>query len=121
MARESFGSSPSHRIAVCLARLARCRSMQLADTFSVPSSNHLMERLSGSHETFFTFVKGFIQSMRLASSPQNPSGSFTERAYIASYLARSMKARRFQSSGTGRSESDMAFPLEFLVFFSRPR
>src|SRR6202789_3107761 len=108
-------------IAVCFARLARCRSMQLVLTFSAPSSNHLMERLSGSHETFFTFVNGFIQSMRLASSPQNPSGSFTERAYIASYLARSMKARRFQSSGTGMSVSDMAFPLEFVVVLSRPR
>src|SRR5690242_20469437 len=107
MALDCEGSSPSQRIAVCLARLGRCRSMQLAATLSDPSSNHLMKRFSGSQETFFTFVNGLIQSRRLASSPQNPLGSLIERAYISSYFARSIRARFFQSSGTGIRLSDM--------------
>src|SRR5512146_1229061 len=105
---SAFGSSGSQMIAVCLARLGRCRSTQLAATFSAPSSNHLMCRFFASHETFFTLVKGFTQSSRLASSPQNPSGSFTERAYISSYLAWSMKVRFFASAETGMSVSDMS-------------
>src|SRR5690242_2631984 len=104
----SFGSSGSQMIAVCFARFARCRSMQFAETFKVPSSYHLMKRLSGFHETFFTFVNGLIQSMRLACSRQKPSGSFTERAYISSYFARSMKARSRHSFETGTSVSDMS-------------
>src|SRR5579862_6771281 len=110
MARDSLGSSPSHRMAVCLARLGRWRSTQLAQTFSVPSSNHLMNRLSGSHETFLTFVKGLIQSIRLASSRQKPSGSFSARLYISLYLRASMKARDCHSGGTEIRLSDMAFP-----------
>src|SRR6185437_17082041 len=111
MALDLEGSSPSQRIAFCLARLGRWRSMQLAATLSEPSSNHLMERFSGSHETFFTFVKGLIQSRRLASSPQNPFGSWTERAYISSYFARSIRACFFHSLGTGITVSDMACPI----------
>ena len=74
-------------MAVCFARFGKWRSMQLAETFSVPSSNRLMKKLSGSQETFFTFVNGLIQSMRCACSRQNPSGSRSERAYISSYFA----------------------------------
>ena len=33
--------------------------------------------------------EGLIQSMRLACSAQNPSGSLTERAYISRYFASS--------------------------------
>jgi hypothetical protein len=44
---RSFGSSGSQMIAVWSPRVARWRSTQLAQTFSVPSSNHLIETLSG--------------------------------------------------------------------------
>src|SRR5690242_10117026 len=82
--------------------------MQLALTFSVPSSNHLMCRLSGFHETSFTLVKGLIQSRRLACSAQNPSGSLIDCAYIASYFALSMKVRSFALRETGIRVSVMA-------------
>ena len=57
--------------------------MQLWATLVTPSSNHLIETRCGSNEVFLTLVNGLIQSMRLACSPQKPSGSFTERSYIA--------------------------------------
>ena len=37
------GSSGSQMMAICLPRFFRCRSMQLAETLRVPSSNHLIE------------------------------------------------------------------------------
>src|ERR1700761_135827 len=96
----SLGSSPSQMIAVWLPRLARCRSMQLAATLSVPSSNQRTCRLSGSQETSLTLVNGVIQSRRAASLPQNPSGSVTDSVYRAPYSNADTYARLFQSSGT---------------------
>jgi hypothetical protein len=43
-------------IAVWSPRVARWRSTQLAETFSVPSSNHLIDTLSWSKLVFFTLV-----------------------------------------------------------------
>ncbi len=74
--------------------------MQLWAMLVTPSSNHLIETWCGSNEVFLTLVKGLNQSMRFACSPQKAFGSLTERAYIASYLASSMKARFFHSGGT---------------------
>jgi hypothetical protein len=51
-----FGSSGSKMIAVWSPRVARWRSMQLAATFSVPSSNHLISTLPGAKEVFLTLV-----------------------------------------------------------------
>ena len=65
----------------------------------MPSSNHLIETLSGAKEVFLTLVNGLIQSMRLACSAQKPFGSATERSYISWYLASLMKARCFHSAG----------------------
>jgi hypothetical protein len=47
----SFGSSGSQMIAVWSPRVARWRSTQLAQTFSVPSSNQLIEMLPGAKLT----------------------------------------------------------------------
>src|SRR5579864_9788911 len=102
MCFDSEGLSPSQMMAVWLPRFSRCRSMQFQATLSTPSSNHLIETLPGAKEVFSTLVKGFIQSMRLACSPQNPLGSLTERAYISLYLASSTQARFAQSAGTDR-------------------
>ena len=74
--------------------------MQFQATLRTPSSNHLIEMLPGAKETFSTLVKGLIQSMRLACSPQKPLGSVTERAYISRYLASSTKARLAHSADT---------------------
>ena len=74
--------------------------MQLAETLSVPSSNHLIETSPGPNEVFFTLVYGLIQSMRLPISPQNPCGSSTERLYIAWYFVLSTQARLAHSAGT---------------------
>src|ERR1700751_2967995 len=100
MCFDCEGSSPSQMMAVWLPRFSRCRSMQFQATFKTPSSNHLIEMLPGANETFSTFVKGFIQPMRLACSPQKPLGSDTERAYISRYLASSTQARLVQSDDT---------------------
>src|SRR4029453_16801341 len=101
------GSSPSQMIAVWSPRLSRWRSMQFQAAFRTPSSNHLMEMLPGAKETFSTLWKGFIQSMRLACSAQNPLGSLTERAYISRHLAASIKARFAQSADTSEIFSDI--------------
>src|SRR6478752_1163848 len=100
MCFDCEGSSPSQMIAVWLARLARCRSMQLWATFRTPSSNHLIEMLPGAKEEFSILVGAFIQSMRLACSAQKAFGSEIERAYISLYLAGSTQARFAHSAGT---------------------
>src|SRR5205807_9614516 len=100
MCFDCEGSSPSQMIAVWLPRLARWRSMQFQATFSTPSSNHLMEMLPGAKEEFSILVGAFIQSRRLACSPQKPLGSETERAYISLYFASSTQARFAQSADT---------------------
>src|SRR5438552_1597050 len=83
---------------VCLTTMTQ--SMQFQATLSTPSSNHLIEMWPGANELFSTLVKGFIQSMRLACSAQNPLGSEIERAYMSRYLASSAKARFDHSAGT---------------------
>src|SRR6266699_4111804 len=100
MCFDSEGLSPSQMMAVWLPRLSRCRSMQFQATLRTPSSNHLMEILPGAKDEFSTLVKGFIQPIRLACSPQKPLGSETERAYISRYLASSTKARLDHSADT---------------------
>src|SRR4051812_40455301 len=100
MCFDCEGSSPSQMIAVWSPRLCRCRSMQFQATLRTPSSNHLIEMWPGANELFSTVVKGFIQSIRLACSAQNPFGSEIECAYISRYLALSTKARFDHSAGT---------------------
>src|SRR6267154_4716651 len=98
MCFDCEGSSPSQMMAVWSPRFSRWRSIQFQAAFRTPSSNHLMEMLPGAKETFSTLWKGFIQSRRLACSPQKPLGSETERAYISRYLASSTQARFDQSA-----------------------
>src|SRR5215469_18451209 len=100
MCFDCEGSSPSQMIAVWLARLCRCRSMQFWATLSTPSSNHLIEILPGAKDQFPTLCGAFIQSSRLACSAQKASGSEAERAYISLYLAWSIQARFDHSAGT---------------------
>ena len=56
-------------------------------------------------------VGALIQSRRLACSAQKPSGSFTERSYIARYLAASQKARSAHSAGTANTSDISALPV----------
>src|SRR5262249_29010176 len=100
MCLDCEGSSPSQMIAVWLARLGRCRSMQFQAAFKTPSSKYLIEMLPGANDQFSILWGGFIQSSRLACSAQNPLGSFSERAYISRYLALSIQARFAMSAGT---------------------
>ena len=60
-------------IAVLSPLVARCLSRQFADTFSVPSSNHLIDTSGLLKLTFFTCVKGLIQLMFCAFLLQKPS------------------------------------------------
>ena len=75
------GLSGSQMIAVWSARLTMWRSMQLALTLVVPSSNHLIETAPFWKEVFFTLVKGLIQSMRRPSVAQKASGLVIEVSY----------------------------------------
>src|SRR5689334_20753611 len=107
----SLGLSPSQRIAVWSARVARWRSMQFAETLSVPSSNQRIET-SPVKLVSLTLVYGLIQSSRLPCSRQNPSGSRTDAAYRRSYPASSIQARSFAEAGGGkRLLLDMTFSL----------
>src|ERR1700733_1417832 len=99
MCFDSDGSSPSQMIAVWSPRLSRWRSMQFQATLRTPSSNHLIEIFPGSNDEFSTLVKGSIQSIRLASSDQNPLGLFTDRAYMSRYLASFTQARSAHCAG----------------------
>ena len=58
--------------------------MQLAETFSTPSSNQRPCRSSASNDQALTLVNGLIQSSRPAASPKKASGSEAARARIAS-------------------------------------
>src|SRR6185312_5990008 len=87
------GASPSQMMATWSARLARCRSMQLAEMLRTPSSYHLIETSGYLKEVFLILVGGLIQSRRLACSAQKPSGSLTERAYIWAYFSGVTKVR----------------------------
>src|SRR6478736_6699593 len=107
MLLDSLGSSPSQIMATWSARLAKWRSMQLSETLVVPSPNHSIETLPGANDVRFTRVYGLIQSMRFPWSPQKPSGSRTDWAYISRYLASSAWACPGQFSGTLYSISDM--------------
>ena len=62
--------------------VARCRSRQEAEAFSVPSSNHLIDT-SPLKLVFLIFVGGFIQAMRRACCAQNPSGSRAACSYMS--------------------------------------
>ena len=75
MARLSAGSSPSHRMAVSFARWGRCRSMQLAETFSTPSANQRMRKSSLLNDTSLISVGDSTQSSRAACSAQKASGA----------------------------------------------
>jgi bisphosphoglycerate-independent phosphoglycerate mutase (AlkP superfamily) len=76
--REKSGSSPSNRSAVLSPRFASCRSRQLTETFSSPSSYQRMRKSSGSKETSLMRVGKRYQAMRPATFAQKPSGSRTE-------------------------------------------
>ena len=82
-ARESAGSSPSHRIAVRSGVRAAWRSTQLAATLSAPSSNHRIDTAPRAKEAFRPRVGATAQSSRRACSSQNPSGSSSERRYAS--------------------------------------
>ena len=74
-------------IAVWSPRVARWRSRQEAEAFSVPSSNHLIAT-SPVKLVFLIFVGGLIQAMRFACSAQNPSGSRAACSYICAVAFR---------------------------------
>ena len=65
-----------------------------------PSSNHLIETLSGPKETFLILLGVLYQWRRLACSAQKPFGSLIERSYISWYFAASTCARFVHSAGT---------------------
>src|SRR6185437_124119 len=90
--------SPSQMIAVWSPRFSRCRSRQLYETLSSPSSNHLIEILGYSKLVFLILVGNLNQSRRFACSAQNPSGSEIERAYISSYCALVVSVRAFAAA-----------------------
>ena len=91
------------------ALLARCRSMQLAATFSAPSSNHLICRFSGSQETVADLGEGLdpVQPRRfLAPKAVRVLHRLRhKRAHIRAVI----KARFFHSPGTGMISSLIAF------------
>src|SRR5688572_1402334 len=62
---------------------------------------------SPANEVFLILVGCLTQSSRLAISAQNPSGSFTERSYMARYLALSQWLC-FAHCGFTRNRSDIA-------------
>ena len=69
-------------IAVWSPRVARCRSRQDAEAFSVPSSNHLIDT-SPAKLAFLILVGGFIQAMRRDCSAQKPFGSRAARSNMS--------------------------------------
>ena len=62
-----MGSSPTHIIAVLSFLSFKCLSMQFADAFKVPSSNHLILTSSLLYFISLIFLYGFIQVILLPS------------------------------------------------------
>src|SRR3569623_1151630 len=96
-------------------RVLRCRSTQLAEMLRTPSSDHLIETLGYAKVVFLILVGALIQSMRLACSPQKPSGSLTERAYICSYCSAVTSVRALAASlGGNKRSSDIGSSNSFM-------
>src|SRR5437870_3785860 len=77
------------------------------DRTDARASEHRVGRLRNHRHIDRDLVGALYQSRRLACSAQNASGSLSERAYIALYLASSMNARLSQPAGISWIFSDI--------------
>src|SRR4051812_9301522 len=83
--------------ALFFRHVLRCRSVQLALTFSLPPTNHLA---NGSFHSS-TLSNGFIHVSDLACSAQKPSGSFSAHAASRSRSAAEGMCAAFANSAGG--------------------
>ena len=81
----SFGSSPTQIIAVLSFLSLRCLSIQFAEAFNVPSSNHLILTSSLLYLTSLIFLYGFIQVILLPSFFQKALLFFIDSLYFFWY------------------------------------
>ena len=81
-----MGSSPTHIIAVLSFLSFKCLSMQFADAFKVPSSNHLILTSSLLYFISLIFLYGFIQVILLPSFFQKELLFLIESLYLFWYL-----------------------------------
>ena len=83
----SFGSSPTQIMAVLSFLSFRCLSIQLAEAFNVPSSNHLIFTSSLLYFTSLIFLKGFIHEILFPSFFQNAFLFLIDSLYLFWYCA----------------------------------
>ena len=89
-------------IAVWSPRVARCRSRQDTEAFSVPSSNHLIDT-SPVKDVFLIFVGVFIHATRFISARQNASGSRSAASYSERYWSAFTCAEAAKAGRTGKT------------------
>ena len=82
----SLGSSPTHIIAVLSFLSSKCRSIQLAEAFKVPSWNHLILTSLELYLTSLILLYGFIQVILFPSFLQNSSLFLIDFKYLSLYL-----------------------------------
>jgi len=81
----SFGSSPTQIIAVLSFLSFRCLSIQFAEAFKVPSSNHLILTSSLLYLTSLIFLYGLIQFILFPSFFQNALLFLMDSLYLFWY------------------------------------
>jgi len=81
----SFGSSPTQIIAVLSFLSLRCLSIQFAEAFKVPSSNHLILTSSLLYLTSLIFLYGLIQFILFPSFFQNALLFLMDSLYLFWY------------------------------------
>ena len=81
----SFGSSPIQTIAVLSFLSTKCRSIQFAEAFNEPSSNHFILTSVLLYLTSFIFLYGLIQLILLPSFFQNSLLFLIDSLYFFAY------------------------------------
>ena len=111
----SFGSSPTQIIAVLSFLSFRCLSIQFADAFNVPSSNHLILTSSLLYLTSLIFLYGLIQVILFPSFFQNALLFFIDSLYLVWYWDLLARLFLIHSCFVLKTNSEEEFFWSFLI------
>ena len=112
----SFGSSPTQIIAVLSFLSFKCLSIQFADAFNFPSSNHLIRTSSLLYFTSLIFLYGLIQVILFPSFFQKALLFLIDSLYFFWYWALFARPLFIHSGFVLNINSEEAFSLFFIFF-----
>ena len=112
-----FGSSPTQIIAVLSFLSFKCLSIQFADAFNVPSSNHFILTSSLLYFTSLIFLYGLIQVILFPSFFQNALLFFMDSLYLFWYWDLLARLFLIHSCFVLKINSDEVFFWFFSIIF----